>query len=79
MGLWLRHLSGLPIAGRRFCEVEGRMLTKDNLETRRVAEGIVFLILFTLTIPAAAIIAWVCLSFSAPPPCCRRSRMRWSR
>ncbi len=29
------------------------MLTKDNLETRRVAEGIVFLILFTLTIPAA--------------------------
>jgi uncharacterized PurR-regulated membrane protein YhhQ (DUF165 family) len=29
------------------------MLTKDNLDTRRVAEGIVFLILFTLTIPAA--------------------------
>jgi uncharacterized PurR-regulated membrane protein YhhQ (DUF165 family) len=29
------------------------MLTKDNLDTRRVAEGIVFLILFALTIPAA--------------------------
>jgi uncharacterized PurR-regulated membrane protein YhhQ (DUF165 family) len=29
------------------------MLTKNNLDTRRVAEGIVFLILFTLTIPAA--------------------------
>jgi uncharacterized PurR-regulated membrane protein YhhQ (DUF165 family) len=29
------------------------MLTKDNLETRRVAEGIVFLVLFALTIPAA--------------------------
>jgi queuosine precursor transporter len=29
------------------------MLTKGNLDNRRVAEGIVFLILFALTIPAA--------------------------
>jgi len=29
------------------------MLTKDNLDTRRKLEGIVFLILFALTIPAA--------------------------
>jgi uncharacterized PurR-regulated membrane protein YhhQ (DUF165 family) len=29
------------------------MLTKDSLDTRRRAEGIVFLILFALTIPAA--------------------------
>jgi uncharacterized PurR-regulated membrane protein YhhQ (DUF165 family) len=33
--------------------VEGRILTKDDLETRRRTEGIAFLILFALTIPAA--------------------------
>ena len=29
------------------------MLTKDNLDARRRLEGIVFLVLFALTIPAA--------------------------
>jgi hypothetical protein len=33
--------------------MEGRMLTSDNLEARRKREGLVFLVLFALTIPIA--------------------------
>jgi queuosine precursor transporter len=44
-------MSGLPAAGRRLCEVEIGAMTA--IETRRRREGLSFLVLFALTIPAA--------------------------
>src|SRR5882672_9473059 len=50
-------MSGLPAAGRRICQMEGRAegcrMTQPTNETRRRREGMVFLLLFALTIPAA--------------------------
>jgi hypothetical protein len=50
-------LSGVPAAGEWFCEMEsgerGRMSYDAQMERRRLAEGLLFLILFGLTIPAA--------------------------
>src|SRR4051812_36136078 len=51
LGLRLRAVPGLPFAGRWFCEVEVR--TMMTTETRRKGEGILFLVLFALTIPLA--------------------------
>jgi uncharacterized PurR-regulated membrane protein YhhQ (DUF165 family) len=45
-------MSGLPAAGGWLRQVEGRMLM-DRIEAKRRREGIAFLILFALTIPAA--------------------------
>jgi hypothetical protein len=45
-------MSGLPAARGRFCEVEGSGMT-SNREQQRQREGVIFLILFALTIPAA--------------------------
>ena len=50
-GIRLRAVPGLPPAGRWFCEVEVR--TMMTTETSRRAEGILFLVLFALTIPLA--------------------------
>src|SRR6516225_625050 len=49
LGLRLRDMSGLPFAGRRVRQMDVRAM----IETRRRDEGIVFLALFALTIPAA--------------------------
>src|SRR5262249_36631688 len=53
LGLWLRDLPRLPAAGRRIRQVESRAMTPATNETRRLGEGIVFLVLFALTIPVA--------------------------
>jgi uncharacterized PurR-regulated membrane protein YhhQ (DUF165 family) len=45
-------MSRLPVARRRLCEVEGSDMTPDREQQRR-REGVIFLILFALTIPAA--------------------------
>jgi uncharacterized PurR-regulated membrane protein YhhQ (DUF165 family) len=43
-------MSGMPFARGRLCEVEGGIM---NPERRRIREGILFLVLFALTIPVA--------------------------
>src|SRR5580700_9552047 len=45
-------MPGLPVARGRFCEMEGSGMTSDREQQRR-REGVIFLILFALTIPAA--------------------------
>src|SRR5690348_2390012 len=51
MGLWLRDLPGLPIEGGRLHTFHsGEIMSNDK---RRLIEGVVFLIAFGLTIPAA--------------------------
>jgi uncharacterized PurR-regulated membrane protein YhhQ (DUF165 family) len=45
-------MSGLPPARGGLCEVEGSGMTSDREQQRR-REGVIFLILFALTIPAA--------------------------
>jgi uncharacterized PurR-regulated membrane protein YhhQ (DUF165 family) len=50
LGGWLRHLSGVPIAGGWLCEVESCIMTTEQQRRR---EGVIFLVLFALTIPAA--------------------------
>src|ERR1700739_3685593 len=45
-------MSGLPAARRRFCQME-RSIVKFDLGQRRNREGLLFLVLFALTIPAA--------------------------
>src|SRR5262249_36545194 len=49
LGLRLRDMSGLPFASRRVRQMDVHAM----IETRRRDEGIVFLALFALTIPAA--------------------------
>src|SRR5215470_12989886 len=56
MGLWLRPMPRLPAAGGRIFEVEGATMMPANEQandTRRLLEGLVCLVLFGLTIPAA--------------------------
>ena len=50
MGIWLRRMPGLPFARDRLCKMEGGIM---NPERQRTREGILFLALFALTIPAA--------------------------
>src|SRR3984957_12588196 len=45
-------MSRLPIARGGFCEMEGSGMTSDREQQRR-REGVIFLVLFALTIPAA--------------------------
>jgi uncharacterized PurR-regulated membrane protein YhhQ (DUF165 family) len=52
VGLWLRLVPGLPAARGRICEVDDGTIRKPGM-TRRTAEGLLFLGLFALTIPAA--------------------------
>src|SRR5262249_58697 len=49
LGLRLRNMPGLPVAGRRVRQMD----VDAMIETRRRDEGIVFLVLFALTIPVA--------------------------
>src|SRR5262245_16972024 len=50
MGLWMRPMPGLRAARRRLCPFcEGLGMTNEK---RRWTEGVVFLVLFGLTIPA---------------------------
>jgi hypothetical protein len=51
LGLGLWDMSGLPVARRRIRQVDVHTMTA--IETRRRDEGIVFVALFGLTIPAA--------------------------
>src|SRR5262249_57936582 len=54
VGLRLWRMPRLPAARARVCEVERRaMMQAGEHETRRRTEGVVFLVLFGLTIPAA--------------------------
>src|SRR4051794_10606174 len=53
MGLWLRHVSGLPAAGERMGSMEGDPQGVTGHDGLRFAEGLGFLVLFCLTIPAA--------------------------
>src|SRR5215468_12597070 len=43
-------MPGMPFARGRLCEMEGGIM---NPERQRIREGILFLVLFALTIPAA--------------------------
>src|SRR5215471_872398 len=53
MGLWLRDLPGLRVAGKRVCGIhKAKEIMIDN-EKRKKIEGAIFLVLFCLTIPAA--------------------------
>src|SRR5580692_11009868 len=45
-------MSRLPVARGGFCEMEGSGMTSDREQQRR-REGVIFLVLFALTIPAA--------------------------
>src|ERR1700674_2207867 len=52
LGLWLRRMPRLPAARGGFCQIHaGRM--RMDIARRRVREGVIFLIAFGLTIPAA--------------------------
>src|SRR5581483_5176862 len=53
MGLRVRHVPGLPVAGTRFFQVHESKETMIKNERRRTVEGVAFLVLFCLTIPAA--------------------------
>src|SRR5262249_19322855 len=53
LGLRLCKLPRVPAAGGGICQVEGITMTQARNDTRRVGEGVVCLILFGLTIPAA--------------------------
>jgi len=50
VGLRLRGMPGMPFTRGRLCEMEGAIM---NPERQRIREGILFLVLFALTIPAA--------------------------
>ena len=51
LGLRLRHMSGVPAAGDGYARfISERAMTNEK---RRLIEGIVFLVAFGLTIPAA--------------------------
>ncbi len=45
-------MPSLPLARGGFCEMEGRVMT-PGLDRQRQREGVIFLVLFALTIPAA--------------------------
>ena len=52
-GFRLWRMPGLPVAGARLCQIQGSKEVMIDNERRRRIEGVIFLVLFCLTIPAA--------------------------